>query len=478
MIKQLYRRVYNSPTWMTWANFGVRVLSIGVVLPLALRNFAPEDIAFYFLVLSALMIQFMGSSGFTPTIARSISHAMAGARKMDVAKRVNVAGNAGGSPNLPLVSALLLEMRRLFVFLGGIAFLFFATLGTWLIFPSLQATTEPDKSLLAWIVVVSVSPFVLWSHHLNAFLQGINKIALEQRWAAIFSLGSSVSAVVVLLMGGGVLALILTNQVWQLINVGRNLWLVRNCSRILELPVADREERKSLIHMLWPQSWRAFLGVFGSAGLIHLSGFVYARLASPAELAAYMLGLRLIQMISQFSRAPFYSRIPILNRMRAQGDIQGLVKLAKHSMQLSYGVYLVPWAVLLFFGDGVMELLGSQTGFPSALLWLVLGIAILLERIGAMHIQIYSTTNHIVWHIANGVTGVLMVLLFYPLHELFGVLGLPLSMAVAYGGFYVWYSMMLSLRSIERNFFEFEALCSIPSVVFVATIGVIAMWVL
>lgn len=461
---------------MTWAHFIARTLSVFIVVPLVLRSFPAQDVALYFLLLSALAIQFVIAAGFTPTLARSISHALAGVEESSLGIRVTMEGRALGEPNRRLLKGLLLEMRLLFAVLGLLTFVLGATAGTWLIWEPLQASTSFSQGLGAWIVILAISPIVLWSQHLNAFLQGIDKIALEQRWAAAFALGATVSAVVVILAGGRVLALIVSMQVWQILGVIRNGWLVRRCTCELELPELNSAEGTGIVRLLWPQCWRAAVGTLASAGLIHLSGFFYARFAATAELATYVLGLRLIQMVAQASNAPFYSRIPFFNRLRAQGEVEKLARQARNSMRRSYSVFVILWTALLAGGAITLDLVGSQTRFPSSSLWILFGFAFFLERVGAMHIQLYSTTNHIVWHITNGVTAVIIMGLLAITWKGFGIASFPFSMLVANILFFVWYCARKSLRSIGVGMLQFERTCALPALLVMSVIAIAAIW--
>jgi hypothetical protein len=70
-----------------------------------------------------------------------------------------------------------------------------------------------------------------------------------------------------------------------------------------------------------------------------------------------------------------------------------------------------------------------------------------MERVGAMHIQLYSLTNHIVWHIANGVTGILLIATALVLYRWQGALGLPTAMLLINMVFYSPYAISYSSRA-------------------------------
>ena len=101
-------------------------------------------------------------------------------------------------------------------------------------------------------------------------------------------------------------------------------------------------------------------------------------------------------------------------------------------------------------------MLHSNASFVSPSLWMILGLAIFAERYGAMHLQLYSTTNHIVWHVANGVTGIIFLIASLALVGLIGVYAFPISMFISNIGFYAWYSAGFSYRAYDLHFWSFE----------------------
>jgi hypothetical protein len=114
---------------------------------------------------------------------------------------------------------------------------------------------------------------------------------------------------------------------------------------------------------------------------------------------------------------------------------------------------------------GIRQLLtqiGSQTLFPNRLFWLILIFAYFAERFGAMHIQLLLTSNKAIAHIANGVTGIIWITGLFILFPLIGSLALPLSMLIAYVGFYTWYAAIHSYQSMPGNtFWHFETATSV-----------------
>ena len=79
-----------------------------------------------------------------------------------------------------------------------------------------------------------------------------------------------------------------------------------------------------------------------------------------------------------------------------------------------------------------------------------------------MHINLYSTTNHIVNHIANGVSGIIYLVVGSIGYSYFGLYAFPFALIAGNMGFYAWYAAIHSYRSFELQFYAFESTVMLP----------------
>ena len=163
-----------------------------------------------------------------------------------------------------------------------------------------------------------------------------------------------------------------------------------------------------------------------------------------------------MQMISQFSQAPFYSKLPVLARLRSEGNLEKQIQVAKWGMTLAYWTYVAGFIGIGLLATPLLRLIGSNAEFVSPLLWGIMGLSMFAERYGAMHINLYSTTNHIINHIANGVAGIIYLVVSLTLFRTIGVYAFPLGTLTGYLGFYCWYSAMHSYKAFGLNFWDFD----------------------
>lgn len=459
---------------MTWVNTFSRLASLIIVLPLVLRHFSPGDIALYYLFASIVSLQLMTGAGFVPTFARFVTYVLAGAREADLPGiRRGEATVAGTDIDPELAARMLVTMRRVFGLLAVGSIPLVGIIGTCLLLKPVQASSMPAHSWLAWTIIVSVTPVVLFASQYDALLQGANKVALDQRWSALFVICGSVAGLVVLLLGGGLLSLIAVNQAWQLVSFLRLRFLATQVRASIPSDPALRTYSAEVFRAIWPSSWKSFVGVLASGGVVAISGLLLAQFFSGAALAQFLFGLRILDMISNFSRAPVYSKLPVFNRLRVQDRVGDLRSAAQRSMQLSYLVYLGLFALAPVGAAILLPLIKSNISFPELRLWGFLGVAGLTERYGAMHLQVYSTTNRIVWHWLNGCTGLVWLGGMVLLIPRFGFLAYPLAMLGANLGFYAWISARLSLRSLRVRFWEFEKCGLLPAAATMSVIEIV-----
>jgi len=438
---------------MTWGSFFSRSLSLIIVLPLILTRLSTEEIALWYLFMTIISFQMLIDIGFSPTFSRVIAYAMGGAGVDDLKSPKDTNNGQANWKTLELICS---EMRVIYSRLGILWPMLLVIFGTLALVKPVSLVQNTFSVWIAWGVILVVSTVTLRGNIYSVYLQGINQIALLRRWEAITSIGAIVTSFLVLILGGGLLGLVLAHQGWQLFNILRNRWL----SGVVEdgrfKNFARGRKNKKVFDSVWPSAWRSGVGHFMTYGLLQASGILYAQVGSASGVASYLLALRLIQTVSQFSQAPFYSKLPALARLFAEDKKDELVAFAKRGMSLSYWCYVAGFISLGLVGEPLLKLIGSNADFPTHLLWSLLGLAFFVERYGAMHLHLYSTTNHIIWHIANGITGVIYIVVSFMLFRLVDVYAFPLGLIAGYLGFYSWYSAIHSYRTFKLNFITFE----------------------
>lgn len=448
-----FGRLWESPTLMTWGSFLTRSLSLVVVLPLLLTRLSTEEIALWYLFMTIISFQLLVDVGFSPTFSRVIAYGMGGANIDDLS---SPKGNTNGQADWETLELICSEMRFIYSRLSLLWPVLLLVFGTLSLIKPVSFVQNTSSAWIAWGVILIVSTVTLRGNIYSTYLQGINQVALLRRWEAITSLGAIVTSFLVLILGGKLLSLVIANQGWQLLNILRNRWL----SHVVEdgrfKNFSKRRKNKKVFDAVWPSAWRSGVGHFMAYGLVQASGVLYAQVGTAGSIGSYLLALSLIQNISQFSQAPFYSKLPVFARLFAENKKDELVFLAKKEMGLSYWCYVVGFIGLGIAGEPLLKFIGSNADFPTNLLWSLLGLAFFVERYGAMHLQLYSISNHIIWHIVTIAFGTIYILVCLSLFNLIGVYSFPVGILMGHLGFYSWYSAKHAYKLFGLSFKSYD----------------------
>lgn len=457
-------RIWNSPTLMTWGGFLVRVGSFFALLPLVLNRLSAAEIVVWYLFSTLIAMQWLLDMGFGSTMSRAISYSMAGATSVRGFKTVNEhCGN--GTPNWELTRKIITSMKVIYVLLAVVVFFVIGFTGTWALAKPISEVSASANAWLAWALILVIYPLRMWANVYSYYLEGTNRIALVRRWDILYGLGGTGTGALVLVLGGGLLGLVAVNQAWSLARIFRDRTI---CHRVDDGRFKSFDNKifhKDIFDALWPSAWRSGLGGFMAYGFIYCSSLIVAQVGETKEVASYLLSMRLIDSVAQFSMAPFYTKLPQLARKRAEGDIDGLVKIAKRSMSFAYWAFVLGFLFVAFFAAYLLESIRSNASFVQPDMWALMGFSYFIHRYGAMHVQLYSTTNHITSHIADGVSGIMFIGVSVVLFQYIGLYALPIGLISGYLGFYAWFSACQSYRAINTGFFTFERYVLFPPMI-------------
>jgi hypothetical protein len=479
----MLKKVWNSPTLMTWMSYSTKALTLFGVLPLVLKQFSSGDIVLWYLFSTIISLQNIADFGFRQTFSRIISYAFSGARDINIIDSQSNNKAAERGPNKFLLNSIVSTMKTIYVWLTFIVFIIMATLGTWSMIKPVSEGSNPIQAWWSWGVVLAISCISFYGKLYMNFLEGLYKIALVRRIETLTSIGSIITSILILYLSPSLINLVLVNQFWVLIVTIRDWYLCKTVDKNFYKEVSKKLPfDKAIFDKIWQPAWRSGLSGLMSVGLTNLTGLIYAQIGSTGAVGSYLLALRIINQIKEVSMAPFYSKIPLLAMLRVKNDTLGLVNVVKRGMFLSHMVFVIGFIFVGLFSNTLIHLIHSNVEFVNQPMWILLGFAFFVHRFGAMHIQVYMSTNHIVSHIADGISGILYIISGLILINYIGVYAIPISMLIGYLGFYAWYAAKYSYKSLNTNFWAFEKNISfIPALIiliylFIIVITKIAFW--
>jgi len=432
---------------MSWAALIARGASLFLLLPLALRAFAPETVTVWLALVAIATILGMCDLGFGPTLTRLVAYAL---RETDSGTQESYA-----SADWQTLSQIAETLRPLYLLLALAGLVFGGAIGSWYLSTLILNMEDPADGWIAWLVLLASYGLACFGARFTVFLSGLHRIAFVRRWEAIGVLVGTISGCAILLCDGGLAALMLATQIWPLVS----LLAVAKEFRKTTGPHVARMRWKlhaSIIKRAWPAAWRSQIGMLAGVSAIHFAGLAYARLASAEEAASMLVALRLMSALSQFSQPPFYTRLPALATMYQVNSIERLLSIAKIGLTGSCWTFVVGAIVGGPIFREIFALTGSQTPLVSQPVWALLAVGFYLERVGSMHLQLSAVSNQINWHISNTVNAAILALCIAIAYPVLGIYTVAAAMTLAYGGFLTVYAIVESRRHFRFSVAHFE----------------------
>lgn len=476
-MKARIRRGFASPTIATLCGMMCRSLVLVAISPIVLKTYSAAEAAIWLYLITLLGLQMIFEPSISMTFYRAIGLARGGATGLG--RSIPQNGQGTGQANVLLLSQIWALMRRVYpatalvtlIVLGALIGLSYDALAKQVRLPDAQ--TQTYGALAAFLVGIVARMY--FGRHIS-YLHASGRIT-QMRWTeVVYSLAALIACLWVIAAGGGLFALALALNIPFVLG----FLVQRRLANIAQR--ADFEFDKTIrpdltiLATLWGQFWRTGLGVAVLLLTTQGAGLYYARIGEPASVAAYLFAMSLMRPMMQFAQVPFFTKLPRLAELQAQGAREMQVSIAARGMRLSMALLCV---IVLGIGAALwaMGQFEMSDTTVSPLLWAVIGLAACIERIGAMHLQLYSTTNHILWHWANGGAAVIFVICAALLLGPLGVLAFPLAHLISVAVFYTPYSMVSSYRAFALPWPGFELRASaLPLAVLVIYAGLVLMW--
>ena len=472
-IQAIVFRSWTSPTLTSWASIIARTVSIAIVLPLVLTKMDAATIVLWELFLTIIGFQFIASSGFLPSFFRALGYARAGHRfdlklasdKDDTPVDPPESFATDPSEKQELIGKAIRTMSIVSQRMTFGLFAILMLLGTAAVYRSVVRVEDPREAWIAWAVVCITVALKFRGMEYIAFLHGTENIPLQRRWESLFSLIAAIASVATLLLGGGIAALTIAYQVPGAVNVIVDAWNSKKVARGLGILPGENQIDPGIFDFVWPAFWRSAVGIWAQTGSFRVATILATQSDRVEDVAPFLLALRLVYGAMSIGQVPFLCRIPQLVTLFAENSRTRLLNIAQRSMFYSHTIYVIIVCGLAILGPTLFEWLGSSVSFPNRTMWMLIAAGFFVQRFGGMHIQLFSLTNRIIWHVANGITGLLFISLLYPLYLRNGLVAFPIALLVANLAFYAWYSAIHSYREFGLNFVQFETRASLPAAI-------------
>lgn len=426
-MKNALLRLWNSPTFTTWANLSTKSLRFLLVTPLLVTKFDTTEIAAWYLFTSLTFFGSIIHARVTLTFNRMIAFAMAGAQDLS-AIGSTVKPRGAGEPHWSTVKRAYSTVGFLTLITASLSAISGLLLGYFSLNGLLRDYHQPSQIWLALSIMVGGECLMMCFSQYMVTIQGMGLVALSNRWSCLFALLSIITGSVALSLGANIVILALAMQAIGILSTVRMKLLVSYVHGGALAKSRSVRYDKEVFRWAWPAFWRGLFSTVANRGVIQIGAVVFARYASAEAVAAYLFSFNILRTISSFAEAPLQSSGPQLSRTLAIGNIASLrrsfFKKARQA-QLLFVSSTAAFGILIPIG---LDYIGSNTRFLDPVNWTVLSFAFMLQRYLFVGLRLPALGNKVIYVKETTIAATLSMALMIPMVRLFGFHGLIIAM--------------------------------------------------
>lgn len=417
-----------------------------ILLPFILSNMPDETVGIWSIFQTITFLVLLLDFGFRPSFARNISYIFSGVKTLQ--KEGVAHADTDSEVDYGLLKGTLVAMRRFYRYMALAVLILLATAGTAYFYFILQKYSgDKQDALIAWIVLILINCYNLYTFYYDALLTGKGYIKRSQQ---INMLGQAIYialAIGLIYAGFGLTAIVASQLVATIIRRVLSYHVFFTKELKAHLALAPVKEPKEILSAITPNAVKV--------GLTQLGGFLVNKSAlligsaflTLDQIASYGITMQVMDILARCAMVLYIAYMPRLAQCRANNDIVQLRKYYVWCTASFIAIFAAGGGIWLILGDPLLRLIGSQTLFlPTPLLGLALVIA-LLEHNHAVSAGFIMADNKIPFFIPSLASGAATVLLLWifldPLHMgLWGLIMAPGIAQLAYQN-WKWPSMII-----------------------------------
>ena len=407
-----------------------------------------DTVAVWNIFQTITFLVFLLDFGFRPSFARNLSYIFSGVRSLQT---IGVE-QANGNVDYGLLKGTIRAMRVFYRWVALGVLVLLLTAGTAYFWFILQKYTgDRQDALVAWIILVAVNCYNIYTLYYDSLLTGKGYIKRNQQIIIIGQATYLVVAIGLIYAGLGLTAIVSAQLLSYIIKrtLSRRVFFTKEMHKALD--EAEEQDYKAILKVITPNSLRVGLTNLGGFVVTKSALFIGSAFLPLAEIAAFGITMQVMDVLARCGSVMYQSYIPRLAQCRAERDIPALRRYYRLSVAALVTIYIIGGAAFVLLGDMVIALLRSDTTFlPTAMLCAVLVIS-LLEQNHVLAATFIMADNKIpfMWPslISGAATIVLLLVMLGPIGM--GLWGMILAPGIAQLAYQNWRWPSMVIRELR-----------------------------
>ena len=447
---------------VVWS-YAATIFTVGagvILLPFILHQMSAQTVGIWNIFQTITSLVILLDFGFRPSFARNISYIFSGVHTLQ--KEGVEFVNTDSRVDYALLNAALTAMRRFYRWMAVAVFLLLAIIGTaYFLFILRKYNGDSTDALVAWILLVTINCYNLYTFYYDALLTGKGYVKRTQQ---ITILGQSIYLIfaIILIYAGFGLSAIVSAQLLSIVIrriIAKRVFFTPELKQ--QLDQAGQGDSKSVMQAITPNAVKV--------GLTHLGGFCVNKSAvligsaylSLEAIASYGVTMQVMAILSHCAVVLYTVYTPRFAQCRAEKNLHQLRQYYTWSTASLILIFLIGGIAWITLGDWALSLIDSKTGFIPARMLLVALLIGFLEQNHVIAAGFIMADNRIPFFIPSLLSGAATILLLWvflqlvpqwgiPLPEQWGIWSLILAPGIAQLAYQNWRWPSLVIRELKN----------------------------
>ncbi len=436
---------------VVWS-YAAQIVSVGagvILLPFIVHKMSAETVGIWNIFMTITTFVVLLDFGFNPSFSRTISYVFSGAKRLR--KEGVAAEDVSKGIDYSLLAGTLQAMRKLYGWIAVTLFVLLATVGTAYFYFLLQKYTgDQQDAMIAWVILVAINCYNLYTFYYEALLQGKGYIKRAQQIAIVAQSTYLIVAVLLILLGLGLTAIVSAQLLSVVIKrvLSYRVFYTRELRE--KLRHVEPQDSKEILRTMLPNAVKMGLTNVGGMLVNRASIFVGSVYLALTDIASFGITLQIVVILSRCGMVFYYSHVPQIAQYRAEKNTFGLRKIFTQSTIALWSIFLLGSVVIVFFGDFALTLVKSDTVLLSTSLLCVFLLTQLLECNHQLAAGFLTADNKIPFFIPSLISGVATVFFLWlfmgPLH--WGLWGMVLAAGLVQAAYQNWKWPSMVIREL------------------------------
>ena len=454
----------------SWFSRGVTILLGLVLMPVLFRHLPKEELGVWLLLGQSWAAMGILDLGFGVTLTRRIALAK---------------GKSGGQLDAPLTDTTLREIadlvaagRRIYRWMALGVFVVAWSLGFFYLRNLELQNLSPATVWIAWTILCACQALTVWATVWTCLLQGVGYIGWDALIASFISAAMLIGQIVVVLCGGGLVALAAIAAVAVLLQRALTRTFARR--KRPELFALKGKWNPEVLKGMGGLAFRAWLTMLGAVLVFQTDQFFIASFEGVKEIPAYRGAFVIAVNFFALSIILPSSSSVFISQLWSAGQIAEVQRVVKRNVRVGILLTGCGSAAVLGLGPRLFDFwLGPENFVGYPILLLLLGVY-LFEQHGWILSSATRATEDEAFAVWAMLGGTLKLVLAFLLMPRFGLLGLAASMFLAQLMTSHWFTTYRSLARLQlplrEHLMQSVLPCLVPAVLNAAAVWGLVRW--